>query len=340
MRSSMNFGVVQEPTPAMIAAATRAMEAALELRPDDRVLVVGDEVCGACPGAFAAAARQYGCQVSRYDLPPSGRPLAEVPRDLAALIPGPTVVVNAIPGHTAETPFRIEWLNLVERQGTIRMGHAPGISEDMMTGGSLDVDYRRMQLRERLMLDILEGAEVLRLRTALGTDLTVNVAGRSFVSDLKALPDCCVNLPCGEIYCAPLEGSANGVLVADGPIGDEGVPPMPVRIEVKDGKVTDVVCDDLIWQERVARHFRHDDGAAMVCEVGMGLNPGARLVGRMLEDEKALRTAHVAFGDNRGFPGGNVQSGMHVDCLVHLPTVEVSRGDKTIAVLLQGDLAV
>ncbi|MBD3221214.1 hypothetical protein GF314_08215 [bacterium] len=334
----MNFGIAQSPTPAMIAAATRAMETALELRPDDHVLVVGDEVCGACPAAFATAAERYGCRVSRYDLPPSGRPLDAIPEDLAALIPGPSVVINAIPGHTAETPFRIAWLNLVERQGTIRMGHAPGISEDMMTGGSLDVDYRRMQLREQLMLDLLDGAESLRLRTALGTDLTMSVAGRSFISDLKARPHCCINLPCGEVYCAPVEGTADGVIMADGPIGDEGVSPMPVRLTVAQGRVADVTCEDLVWQERIGRHFRHDDGAAMVCELGMGLNPGARLVGRMLEDEKALRTAHVAFGDNRGFPGGNVQSGMHVDCLVHLPTVEVTREGKVATILSNGDL--
>ncbi|MEZ4387457.1 MAG: aminopeptidase [Candidatus Krumholzibacteriia bacterium] len=336
----MNFGAVQQPTSAMVSAALRAMEAALELRPDDHVLVVGDEVCGACPGAFAAAARRYGCRVTTYDLPPNGRPLAEIPRDLAALIPGPTVVVNAIPGHTAETPFRIAWLNLVERQGSIRMGHAPGISEDMMTGGSLDVDYRRMQLRERLMLDLLEGAETVRLRSNLGTDLTVDVHERPFISDLKASPACCINLPCGEIYCAPVEGSAEGVLMVDGPIGHEGVPPMPVRIEIKAGKVLDVVCADALWQDRISRNFRHDAGAAMVCELGMGLNPGARLVGRMLEDEKALRTAHVAFGDNQGFPGGSLHSGMHVDCLVHLPTIEVTRDGRTVPVLRQGDLAV
>jgi hypothetical protein len=336
----MNFGVVQQPTPAMVAAALRAMETALELKPDDSVLIVGDEVCGACPGAFAAAAERYGCHVTRYDLPPSGRPLTAIPTDLAALIPGPDVVINAIPGHTAETPFRIAWLELVERQGTIRMGHAPGISEDMMTGGSLDVDYRRMQLREKLMRDLLDGAESLRLRTTLGTDLTMSVQDRPFISDLKAQPDCCINLPCGEIYCAPVEHTAEGVVVVDGPIGHEGVPPLPVRLTIAKGRITDVACDDLVWQERIARLVGHDEGSGLVCELGMGLNPGARLVGRMLEDEKALRTAHVAFGDNRGFPGGAVQSGMHVDCLVHLPTVEVIRAGRVSAVLLDGDLAV
>ena len=95
-----------------------------------------------------------------------------------------------------------------------------------------------------------------------------------------------------------------------------------------------------MWQERIARHFAHDDGASMVCELGMGLNPGARLVGRMLEDEKALRTAHVAFGDNRGFPGGKNHSGMHVDCLVHRPSITSERSDGlTVEVLVDGDLA-
>lgn len=336
----MNFGAVQPPTQAMIASALRAMEMALDLRPDDDVLIVGDEVCGACPEAFAAAARLYGCRVATYELPPQGRPLTRIPPDLAALIPGPTVVVNAIPGHIAETPFRIAWLKLVESQGTIRMGHAPGISEDMMTGGSLDVDYRRMRLRESLLLDRLQGASRLRLRSALGTDLTCDVRRRPFVSDLKASGSCCVNLPCGEIYCAPVEGSAAGVLVCDGPIGGDGVPPMPVRIEVDRGRAKAVACDDLIWQERIERYLAHDDGAGMVCEVGMGLNPNARLVGRMLEDEKALRTAHVAFGSNQGFPGGCICSGMHIDCLVHLPTVEVEREDGSlVAVLRQGELA-
>jgi hypothetical protein len=336
----MNFGAVQAPSSAMIASALRAMEAALDLRPDDHVLVVGDEVCGACPGAFAAAARSYGCRVTSFELPPSGRPLTAVPADLAALLPGPTVVINAIPAHTAETPFRIAWLNLVEGLGTIRMGHAPGISEDMMTGGSLDVDYRRMRLRENLMLDLLDGASRLRLRSDLGTDLVVDVRDRPFISDLKARPNCCVNLPCGEIYCAPVEGSAEGVLVCDGPIGGDGVPPMPVRIEIRGGRAVDVACDHLIWQERIQRNLSHDQGASMVCEVGMGLNPGARLVGRMLEDEKALRTAHVAFGSNEGFPGGCNCSGMHIDCLVHLPTIECEREDGSRIVVLQhGELA-
>ena len=92
-------------------------------------------------------------------------------------------------------------------------------------------------------------------------------------------------------------------------------------------------------RERIERQLDHDEGSRLVCEVGMGLNPGARLVGRMLEDEKALRTAHVAFGSNQGFPGGHVYSGRHMDVLVHLPTISVTRNGETVPVLRGGDLA-
>ncbi len=172
-------------------------------------------------------------------------------------------------------------------------------------------------------------------------DLVLDVTDRPFISDLKASTECCVNLPCGEIYCAPNEGKGNGVLVVDGPVGDDGLPPMPLRLEIKDGRCVNVQCEDLLWQERIQRYMDQDEGSCMICEVGMGLNPGARLVGRMLEDEKALRTAHVAFGDNQGFPGGVNRSGLHVDFLVHLPTVLAERANgSVVTVLKDGDLVI
>ena len=41
----------------------------------------------------------------------------------------------------------------------------------------------------------------------------------------------------------------------------------------------------------------------------------------MLEDEKAYRTAHIAFGSNIGMPGGVNESRTHIDYLVHRPTI-------------------
>jgi leucyl aminopeptidase (aminopeptidase T) len=324
---------------AMITAARRAMAAVLDLTADDRVLVLGDDTTGRCPAAFAAAAREVGCDVAEFMLPAAERPHTRLPAGLVDLLDGVTVVVNVLDGRSDEVPFRIEWIKAIEATGRIRMGHCPGITEAMMTGGSLDVDYAVMTAREQRLLAALDGAESLHITTPGGTDLTLGVAGRTFVSDLKATVDTGCNLPCGEVYCAPVEDGADGVLVVDGPVGGDGNPPAPIRITVIEGRVTEVACADPDWQAMVQGYMDTDENSCVICELGIGLNPGARLAGRMLEDEKALRTAHIAFGSNEGMPGGQSISRMHIDYLFHRPTIALVAEDGTeTALLADGEL--
>ena len=325
---------------AMVDAARRAMEAALLLTPQDRVLIIGDDTVGRCAAAFAAAAAAVGCEVDDLELPSATRPHRSLPPGMVDRLAGVTVVINAIDGRSDEVPFRIEWIKAIEDTGRIRMGHCPGITEAMMTGGSLDVDYAVMHEREQRLLAGLAGAQRLHLTAPGGTDLVLSVADRRFVSDLEATVDTGVNLPCGEVYCAPVENDADGVLVVDGPVGGDGNPPAPVRITVVAGRVTDVACADPDWQAMVQSYMAADAEANVICELGMGLNPGARLVGRMLEDEKALRTAHIAFGSNEGMPGGRSRSSMHIDYLIHRPTITVLTEAGEHSLLVAGELVV
>jgi leucyl aminopeptidase (aminopeptidase T) len=59
-----------------------------------------------------------------------------------------------------------------------------------------------------------------------------------------------------------------------------------------------------------------------VAELGIGTNEKAILSGEILEDEKLLGTAHVAFGASAAI-GGTVQVPVHLDCLVLRPEVTV-----------------
>jgi len=224
-------------------------------------------------------------------------------------------------GSSDEVPFRIEWLTLLEERD-LRVGHSPSIHEDMMDGGPMDVDYGLMAERADHLIEALSGALSVRVTSAGGTDLTLDIEGRRFVTDVwitDTEKGC--NLPCGEVYGAPVENGANGVVVADGSIGGEGPPPSPVTLEVEAGRVTAARCADPVWEARITELLDTDEGARTIAELGIGLNRGARLIGIMLEDEKADRTAHVAFGSNIGMPGGVNESAMHIDYLVHRPTI-------------------
>lgn len=327
------------PTETMIAAAREAMIHALELEPDDTVLVVTDPETLACGQAFASAALRYGCDTVTHVLPAEGRPLRALPTGMGDLLAERTVVVNAISGDVREVPFRLEWLALVESRPDLRLGHSPGIDPEMMTAGALNVDYGRMQERADTLIAAFADAATVHITTAAGTDLVLDVEDRLVVSDLKARPGAGVNLPCGEVYCCPLETGADGTLVIDACYGSFGRVPAPLVFTLADGRVTDVTCDVANVRDCVVELLDTDDGARTIAELGIGLNPGARLTDRMLEAEKAFRTAHLAFGSNEGMPGGLSRSRVHVDYLFMRPTLVVSTttGRENV-VLNDGDL--
>ena len=325
----------------MVNSARRAMVEVLELKPSDRVLVVQDPECEKCSQAFFEAARAEGCETTAYVLPHRGRPLKAMPEDMAATVEGQDVVINVMSGSSDEVPFRIEWLTLLEERG-LRVGHSPNIHEDMMDGGPMDVDYGLMVDQAERLIVALDEADSVRITTPGGTDVTLDLQGRRFVTDVKITEtEKGCNLPCGEVYCAPVEDGADGVVVADGSIGGEGPPPSPVTLEVQAGRVTTVRCADPQWQERITQLLDTDTGARTIAELGIGLNPKARLVGIMLEDEKAYRTAHIAFGSNIGFPGGVNESTTHIDYLIHRPTIVARSEDSTERTIVEdGDLCV
>jgi leucyl aminopeptidase (aminopeptidase T) len=60
----------------------------------------------------------------------------------------------------------------------------------------------------------------------------------------------------------------------------------------------------------------------VVAEFGVGVNPGARITGLTILDEKARGTAHVAFGTNVSFGGTNT-AGVHIDAVLRAPTVHL-----------------
>ena len=64
------------------------------------------------------------------------------------------------------------------------------------------------------------------------------------------------------------------------------------------------------------------DSGRLLAELGIGTNPAATLSGSILEDEKVVGTAHLAFGTNVSFGGTNA-SAVHIDGMLLEPTVEL-----------------
>jgi leucyl aminopeptidase (aminopeptidase T) len=168
----------------------------------------------------------------------------------------------------------------------------------------------------------LNGGAEARITCRHGSDLRLGLEGRLGIVDAGELSGrgAFGNLPCGEGFIAPVEGTAEGTLVVDGSIAGVGLLETPVSLTVRGGHLTDATgADGAALMELLSVHGA--DGTS-VAELGIGTNEEAILTGNILEDEKILGTAHVAFGASAAI-GGTVQVPVHLDCVLLEPTVEV-----------------
>lgn len=59
-----------------------------------------------------------------------------------------------------------------------------------------------------------------------------------------------------------------------------------------------------------------------MAELGIGLNPKAKIIGIILEDEKVIGTVHIALGNNLSY-GGTNDVPLHLDGVIKSPDVYV-----------------
>jgi leucyl aminopeptidase (aminopeptidase T) len=320
----------------MTISAQKAMIHVLKLNKEDTVLVVTDEHTKSEGEAFYTAAIEYGCTAHLYLLPEINRPLLEIPSELSALVKGKTIVINAFKGLGEETPFRLKWIKKVLATKSIRVGHCPGITKSMMIEGPMNIDYVKMVDTANKMIKSFNNAKQVHITAPGGTDIILYVEDRGFSTDVQVIDEpYFANLPCGEIWCGPVETMGDGLIVCDGSIGDIGKVSKPLKIFIEKGKIINIESDDQKLVEDIEKLINVDEEARVIGELGIGLNPGAQLSGNLLEDEKALQTAHIAFGNNEDMEGGQNKSKTHRDFLFYKPTMKVSYKDGSSQILIR-----
>jgi leucyl aminopeptidase (aminopeptidase T) len=212
-----------------------------------------------------------------------------------------------------------------------RIATMPGITEEMLSSGGMTADFREVEKTIRKIYKIIKNSKKAEIKTELGTDLVMDLEDREWIADDTGIchkKGTFTNLPAGEIFIAPEEGTANGPVFVDGAFGKKVE--KPVKIIVKDGFAKEIENDEIKKMlDKRGKYGRN------VAELGIGMNPNARIIGNVLEDEKVLGTVHVAFGDNSTF-GGKVSCGIHLDGIIKNPTLKIN--DKTI--LEKGKLVV
>jgi hypothetical protein len=292
------------------------------VQPGERVLVVVDEPLAEEGSELASAVRDAGGD-SRLELWVGERPLAEPPPSVAeAARQADIYFFLAQEPRPDEAGARIALGEIMRGRG--RAVFLGLVDRELLTG-ELSQPPADLGASARKLLDEVQGADTVRIRGRAGTDLTVRITGRSWLTDALPLePGSFANYPGGEIFISPLEDSAEGVLVADltVPYTVAGLVDEPVTLRFRGGSV------EAIEGGRAAELLQQlvdeaGPSGRVIAELGIGLNPTVIPRGHVMLDEKAARTAHVAIGSNVGAYGGVNESTIHVDCVFSDPELEV-----------------
>jgi leucyl aminopeptidase (aminopeptidase T) len=93
-----------------------------------------------------------------------------------------------------------------------RILSAPGILRQTLLR-AVFIDYLEQREKMEKFLRIIKGKERVRIKTGKGTNISFSVKGRSWHMD-DGMPQrgSFSNLPAGELFIAPIEGVAEGVV--------------------------------------------------------------------------------------------------------------------------------
>lgn len=165
---------------------------------------------------------------------------------------------------------------------------------------------------------ILENAKDIHLTTTQGTDLRMSAVGRKSNSMTGMVePGQFAPVPTIEANVSPLEGSAEGVIVANASIPYLGIGVLNENVickvnkgfitDISGGKEATILSEDL--------KAKNDENVYNIAEIGVGLNPRCKFNGLMLEDEGVFGSVHIGIGSSITL-GGNVKAGCHYDLIM------------------------
>jgi leucyl aminopeptidase (aminopeptidase T) len=259
------------------------------------------------------------CTVDFYPYLSIGRSGAEPTETMARVMQKFDVILAINSFSLTHTQARENASKSGARVATMR----GAIPEMFYPDGSISVDYCAVEKETKIIADVLTRANRAQIITSAGTDFSFSLKGRRGREDngMYVKPGRWGNLPAGEAYIAPVEGTGEGQLV----IGKGWHPGLKadMALHFRQGEVFEIVGGGEIGgqlREILGLDLRYSrkDLRCNLAELGIGTNPKARRVDITIEAEKIKGTLHIGIGDSSHM-GGKVVADYHQDFVVNAP---------------------
>lgn len=305
-------------------AAEIVLNKCMKLQSGESCLVLTDENRLGIANAFLKQAEKITARVKLVQIPVGKVNGEEPPAHVAEQMREFDVIIMPTTKSLSWTKARQNACN----EGA-RIASMPSITREILER-AIDIPYENMKSTNLELARKLGMCRKIRITTEAGTNLELSVKNRKW-HGLKAgiydAPGKWGNLPAGEVFAAPVEGTANGAAVIDASMAGVGKLESPITAEIKDGYAVKFSGGEEAKKLKSMLEKINDRNAFNIAELGIGTNPRARVTGKVLEDEKVLGTCHIAFGNNSMF-GGTVNVPIHVDGVMRKPTIKAD--EKTI----------
>jgi len=299
--------------------AERVVREYLGIRAGERfVIVVDDRTDAEIPAELARAALRLSGDPVVVTIAARTRSGSEPPAPAAAALASADVVLCAASTSLYHTTAKAN----AQRAGARGVFNAP-YRADAWRSGAMTADFFEIRRRAELVAGLLRRTREVRITSPAGTELRAIVEGREPMAWLTGI---CRNagevsaLPGGEVSLPPLEGTSEGIVVWERVASDLGALDAPVRITVRAGRAVRI--EGGSSADRLRAIVESVTDADNIGEIGIGLNPMARIADEITEAKKALGTVHIALGDSANEYGGLVECDVHLDGLVMEPSIE------------------
>ena len=294
----------------MAFAANRLINQVVQVKQGEMVVIVTDtDRPRIITQALAYSAISAGGKVVIVTMESQEIGGAEVPAPVAAAMAAAQVVINQSTHSITHTVAVREAMKKGARVANLR-----NVTEEMMVKGGITADYQQVKRITENMARLLTEADVIRLTTPEGTDLTIRTAGRSAIAQTGFVtrPGELSGLPDGEATLAPLERLTEGVIVSPYIADQIGEITEPFRMEIRKGRITSVTGGKQAKELKRILESRDDAGYNAASQFALGTNPACRVIPNTREISKKLGTAHIAIGDNISL-GGKSKGTYHID---------------------------
>lgn len=302
----------------MARGARTIVEVCAGTKAGEKAVIVTEPCMMAMAEAIAAAVAAVGAEPVIAVMSPRASDGQEPPAPVAAAMKASDVFFNVVNKSITHTRATRE-----AAAGGSRGMMMTQFSEAMLMGGGINADFKAIAPECEAVAKALEGAELIHLTTPHGTDLRFSAKGRRG-NALTCLigPGQFTTVPTVEANVSPLEGTAEGVIVADASLPYIGIGLLqePIVAKVEKGMIVSIGGGRQADMLRANWESKNDPLVYNVAEMGVGLNPRCSFIGCMLEDEGVYGSVHIGTGTNITL-GGNTKAACHYDLIMTGATI-------------------